>query len=175
MKFASGISLLCGLGCIMLGPAAWAEPLTAGGATGDSTFAAPPVSDSMLEDARGGFDLGNGLVTSFGISRAVYVNGNLVVSTRVNIPDLSHISSEQANALAAALGTVSVIHNGAGNSVDPGAFDHATGALVIQNTLDNQQIQALTTLTASVRDLGQFNGINLGNSLQSALINSRGQ
>jgi len=68
-----------------------------------------------------------------------------------------------------------IVAFGAGNSVDPGAFDHATGALVIQNTLDNQQIQALTTLTASVRDLGQFNGINLGNSLQSALINSRGQ
>jgi|SRR5690348_1235136 len=175
MKFASGISLLCGLGCIILGPAVWAAPLTTGGAVDDSPFAAPPVSDSTLEGARGGFDLGNDLVASFGISRAVYVNGNLVVNTSVNIPDVAHISTDQANALASAVGTTEVIRNGPGNSVDPGAFDHATGALVIQNTLDNQQIQALTTITASVRDLGQFNGINLGNSLQTALINSRGQ
>src|SRR5690242_8768236 len=175
MKFASGIWLLCGLGCIILGPAAWAEPLATDGAGDDSPFGALPVSDSALADTRGGFELGNDLVVSFGISRAVYVNGDLVVNTSVNIPDVAHLSTGQADALAAAVGTADVIRNGPGNSVDPGAFDRATGALVIQNTLDNQQIQALTTISASVRDLGQFNGINLGNSLQTALINSRGQ
>src|SRR5690242_9681646 len=172
MKLASGVAFLCGLGCGILGPGTGlAEPA----AIAESPFASPPASDSELDGIRGGFDLGNDLVASFGISRVVYVNGNLVASTSVEVPDLSHITAGQASALAAVIGKAEVIQNGPANSVDPGAFDRATGALVIQNTLDDQQIQALTTLTMSVRDLGQFNGINLGNSLQSALIQSRGQ
>jgi hypothetical protein len=40
--------------------------------------------------------------------------------------------------------------------------------------LDSQQIQALTTLNTTVRNLGQFASINVADSLQQALIRSRG-
>ena len=135
----------------------------------------PPVSDRQLSETRGGFQLGDGLVASFGISRMVYIDGNLVASTRISIPDLSHVDAAQADALAALVGGVTLIRNGPGNFVDPAAFNHAMGAIVIQNTLNNQQIQAVTTIDATVRNLNQFNSMNLATGLQQALINSRGQ
>src|SRR5215469_11853300 len=58
-----------------------------------------PVSNERLDAVRGGFDLG-GLEVSLGIERAVYVDGNLVTYANVNVPDLAHITSQQAMALA---------------------------------------------------------------------------
>jgi hypothetical protein len=43
---------------------------------------------------------------------------------------------------------------------------------VIQNTLSNQNIQALTTINASVNSLGFFKNMNLGATLNNALMNS---
>jgi hypothetical protein len=62
-----------------------------------------PVEQERLDDMRGGFDVG-GLQVSFGIERAVYINGALVVATSINIPDVSRITTDQATKLAAALG-----------------------------------------------------------------------
>jgi hypothetical protein len=140
----------------------------------DLPFASMPVSDGRLATVRGGFDLGGGLVASFGISRAIYINGNLAASVSVDIPDLARMDDTQAKALATLVNGVTLIHNGPGNFVDPASFNRATGAIVIQNTLDNQQIQALTTLDTTVRNLGQFTSMNVANSLQQGLIHSRG-
>lgn len=134
-----------------------------------------PVSHALLSEMRGGFDLGSGLTASFGISRAVYIDGILVANVHVSIPDVAHIDTAQANALATLVHNVTFIRNGPGNFVDPAAFNRALGAIVIQNTLDNQQIQAVTTLDTTVRNLAQFNAMNLANSLQQAAVLSRGQ
>lgn len=175
------ILMVCALAAIAsLAGAAHAAPPTTGNAepaaaASSSLFDVAPASDSVLAAARGGYDLGNGLLVSFGISRLVYVNGGLAASININIPDLSHMNPEQANALASLLNGITLIRNGPGNFADPAAFNGAVGAIVIQNTLDNQRIQALTTFDAHVKDLGMFNALNLGNTLQSVLINSRGQ
>ena len=132
------------------------------------------VSDQRLEQMRGGFDLGSGIVASLGIDRAVYVNGNLVTNTSVNIPDISHIDSAQATALAAVMNSVNLVQIGPGNSVDPSTLSQARGATIIQNTLNNQQIQALTTLNVSTNSLNLFRAMGLQDSLQSALIGSQG-
>jgi hypothetical protein len=141
----------------------------------DPLFASAPVSNVRLSNFRGGFDLGGGLVASFGISRAIYINGNLVAHVSIDIPDLSHIDSAQANALATLVNGVTLVRNGPGNFVDPASFNSATGAIAIQNSLNNQQIQALTTLDTTVRNLNQFSSLNVANTLQSVLVNSRGQ
>jgi hypothetical protein len=133
-----------------------------------------PVSDQRLEQMRGGFDLGSGIVASLGIDRAVYINGNLVTSTSVNIPDIGHMSSAQATALAGVMNTANLVQNGPGNSVDPSMLSQAHGATIIQNTLNNQQIQALTTLNVSTNSLNLFRAMGLQESLQSALIGSQG-
>ena len=132
------------------------------------------VSDQRLEQMRGGFDLGSGIVASLGIDRAVYVNGSLVTNTSINIPDISHINSAQATALAAVMNSVNLVQIGPGNSVDPSTLSQARGATIIQNTLNNQQIQALTTLNVSTNSLNLFRAMGLQDSLQSALIGSQG-
>ncbi|WIG56246.1 MAG: hypothetical protein OJF61_002034 [Rhodanobacteraceae bacterium] len=167
----------CALAAIasFAGAAHAAPPASAQPAAALALFGVAPASDSELSAACGGYDLGNGLMVSFGISRLVYINGGLAASISVNIPDLSHMDATQANALKSLLNGITLIRNGPGNFTDPAAFNGAIGAIVIQNTLDNQRIQALTTFDARVRNLGMFNALNLGNTLQSALINSRGQ
>lgn len=164
-------------GLALTGMARAAQPANgqATSAAASTPFGVAPVSDAALSTACGGYDLGDGLLVSFGISRLVYVNGGLVAGVSVNLPDLSHLDKAQAGALAALLDGVTVVRNGPGNSVDPVSFNHASGAIVIQNSLDNQRIQAFTTLDVGVKNLKLFNALNLGNTLQSALIHSRGQ
>ncbi|AOK18643.1 hypothetical protein WL40_22550 [Burkholderia ubonensis] len=125
------------------------------------------LSDTRLDAMRGGFDLPGGLQVSFGISRVAFVNGNLVTTTNFNIPDVSQITAQQAQALAAAnLGAL--IQVGPGNAAQPGALPGLTGA-VIQNTLSNQHIQALTTIDTSVNTLSMFKNLNIMSTLNNAL------
>ncbi len=131
------------------------------------------VSNKRLDAIRGGFDTGSGLLASFGIERAVYVNGNLVTSTSLYIPNIGQMSAEQASALAAATSTLSV-QNGPGNTFDPAALTQTTAGTVVQNSLNNQSIQTLTTLNTTVNTLNLFKSLNLQSTLQSALINSLG-
>jgi hypothetical protein len=133
-----------------------------------------PVSADTLDDMRGGFDLGNGLMASFGIDRAVYVNGNLVTSTSFNIPDISHITTAQAAAMNSALGSVSLTQIGPNNTFDPTALGQTTAATVIQNTLNHQNIQSITTVNASVNSLNVFRQANFQNALQQAQLQSLG-
>ena len=128
-----------------------------------------PVPVASLAAIRGGFDLGNGLEASFGIERAVYVDGNLVTYTSVNIPDIAHITTQQAMALASTLGTVNV-QVGPGNTFNPSSMGQTSAATVIQNTLNNQTIRSLTTLNVTVNTLDAFRDEGLLQSLQSAQV-----
>ncbi|HEY8683048.1 MAG TPA: hypothetical protein VIM06_07740 [Rhodanobacter sp.] len=132
------------------------------------------MSDSRLDATRGGFDVGNGLLASFGFERVVYINGNLVSSASVHVPDIARMTPEQASALSAVTGTLNVIQNGPGNTFDPTTLNHVMGATVIQNSLDNQNIQSVTTLDVAVNSLNTFRSLNLQDTLQAALIGSLG-
>lgn len=91
-----------------------------------------PISTQGLATIRGGFDLGDGLEVSFGIQRAVYVDGNLVTYLNVSIPDIAHITAQQATSLAEALGTIDV-QVGSGNTFTPSITTQAGAASVAQN------------------------------------------
>ena len=134
-----------------------------------------PVSEARLDATRGGFDLGAGLVASLGLDRVVFVDGALVASTHIQIPDVAHLTPAQASALSAAITTAAVVQVGPGNSVDPAALGQNAATTVVQNTLDNQRIAAMTTLNVSVNTLSAFRSLNLGQSLQSALANPLGR
>lgn len=86
-----------------------------------------PVSMGRLTTVRGGFDLGEGLNISFGIERAIYVDGNLVTYLNVTIPDVAHITAQQAMSLATALSTVTV-QVGSGNAFDPSSATTASAS-----------------------------------------------
>lgn len=162
------------LGVLVLLIAGWTGAICAQEAdTGTPLTAWPAASDGALDSVRGGFDVGNGLLVSFGFQRQVYVNGSLAASTTLNIPDIGHMTPDQARALAS-LGTVNVIQNGTGNAFDRPVLAQAGGATVIQNSLDNQNLQSLTTIDAAVNGLDNFRSRNLQDSLQAGLIGSLG-
>ncbi|WP_114238301.1 hypothetical protein [Dyella sp. C9] len=141
---------------------------------GDDLAGWTPVSADTLDDMRGGYDVGEGLEVSFGIDRAVYVNGNLVTSTSFNIPDVAHITAAQAAAMEAALNSVTVVQIGPNNSFNPASLSHTQLGTVIQNSLNNQNIQTITTLNTSVNTLDVFRQMNFQQSLQQAELNSLG-
>ncbi|MGU7785186.1 hypothetical protein [Burkholderia sp. PU8-34] len=167
-KIAGIAAIACG-GMASMGAAAMQDGSTA--ATVESvvqTSGAVALTDARLDAMRGGFDLPGGLQVSFGVSRVAFVNGNLVATTNINIPDISQITAQQAQALAAA-NVGALIQVGPGNAAQPGALPALTGA-VIQNTLDNQRIQALTTINTSVNTLSTFKNLNIMSTLNNALI-----
>ena len=125
-----------------------------------------PIDEAVLSELRGGFDSGE-LRVSFAIERATYVNGELVTRISVDIPDLGAITHDQAVALGNALSSVVLIQNGRNNTFDVGSA--VAGATIIQNTLNDQHIVTLTTLSAGVNTLATMQGINVNESLQQAL------
>ena len=129
-----------------------------------------PVDPARLADMRGGLVMPSGLLLSFGIERLVYVNGQLIASATLQIPDLGRMTADQANALAA-INEGRVVQIGEGNRIDPGAGGNAW---VIQNTLDGQDIRALTTLNIGVDTLGTMQELNTYDALHSALVTSPG-
>jgi hypothetical protein len=82
------------------------------------------------------------------------------------------MTAAQAHALAAVDGVLTV-QGGQGNTATL-APSGAAAATVIQNSLDGQHIQSLTTIDASVNRLDQFRSARLGDTLQGALIQSLG-
>ena len=149
--------------------------LACGGAgAGEGSAALGPewvaVSAERLDHMRGGFQLPSGLVLSFGIERLVYVNGTLVAQASVQIPDVSAMTPEQAQDLAE-MKQGMLVQIGGGNTFAPsGEVD----GVVIQNTLDGQDILTLTTLDVGVGTLGMFQHLNANAALQDALNRAPG-
>ncbi|HKE96297.1 MAG TPA: hypothetical protein VKB34_18450 [Povalibacter sp.] len=126
-----------------------------------------PVASESLEDLRGGFETDGGLQVSFGIERATYINGELVARTSATVRDVGTMTVEEAQALDQAANSVVLIQNGPNNTFDVGAV--AAGTTVIQNTLNDQHIVNMTSITADVNSLSTFQAINVQESLQQAL------
>ncbi|CAB3787263.1 hypothetical protein [Pararobbsia alpina] len=134
------------------------------------------LSDARLDEMRGGFDVAPGLHVAFGIERMVFVNGELIATTSFNIPNVAQITPQQAQTLASALGTTTLVQNGPGNSFQPVA-NLASGATsgaatIVQNTLNNQAIKALTTINATVNTLGAYQALNLQSTLDRGIANA---
>lgn len=135
------------------------------------------VSNEKLDRQRGGFDVGAGLSLSFGIIRSISINGIVVAATSFTLPDVTKITPEQAQLASAAISQITVVQNGPGNVVGTGikspAGPLATGT-VIQNSLDNQTIQNLTVVNASVNSLGLFKTLNTQATMREALFGTTG-
>ena len=181
----------------------------------------PVVSNQELAALRGGFELNIGgqlLSLAFSLEQVTYLNGHLLTSTRIEVPDIAaailspqtvtamtyvapaasasgEAAGDSANPSPQIAGVsvpgqdagsyVTLIQNGAGNSValpaEVGqqvnqqvnqalevaqaqilqAYNHVT---VIQNSLDNQVIQNMTTLNVTLSNaaLAQAAALNAG-------------
>ena len=135
-------------------------------ALGGEWVAVPP---EMLDALRGGFVMPSGLLMSFGIERAVYVDGQLVATARFSVPDIARITADQARNLAGVQDTM-LVQVGEGNTFVPNGM----GGIVIQNTLNNLDIRALTTISVGASTLGMFQDLNSNAALQSALHTAPG-
>ena len=165
-----------------------------------SAHAAPPAQDNLwmavgdqtLDSLRGGFRMGDGLMVSFGISRAVYINGALITETTLNVGRMADITPAQATQLSQKLASLSLVQNGPGNTFASGpsstttSSPEARGATVtaiaggsigtlIQNSLNDQQIRYQTIINASSNGLGMVRSMNLNSTLTEAIQRSIGQ
>jgi hypothetical protein len=129
------------------------------------------VSDRTLDGLRGGFDVGGGLLVSFGITRAVYINGDLVAQTTLNFGRLSELTPAQAAQLNQQMTALNLVQTGPGNSVAPGVLSTG-GGTIIQNTLNNQHIVNQTVIDARSNAMGMIKNLNIQNTLNDALTRS---
>ena len=121
-----------------------------------------PVSEAVLDTMRGGFQSdANGPMVSFGIEKSVFVNGRLVASTVLNIPNLVQLANNPTNAFT-------LIQNGAGNAMTNHPSSLPALMTVIQNSLDNQAIQNQTVINATVSALSLARSLALGNAISQA-------
>ena len=134
------------------------------------------ASDRTLATLRGGFDLGTGLMVSFGISRAVYVNGQLITSTTFRVGDLTSLTPQQAVALSQQISAqtqAQVVKNGPGNTMEL-SIASAPLSTFIQNTLNNQNIRNQTTIDVTSNGMGMVKGLNLQGTIDAAIADAIG-
>ena len=125
-----------------------------------------PVSEAVLDGMRGGFQRDpTGPIMSFGIERSVSLNGHLVSSTVLNIPDLTQFASNSSH-------TFTLIQTGGGNALTPHMSSLPTFMTAIQNSLDNQTLQNQTVINATVAALSLARSLALGNALSQATVDA---
>ena len=137
------------------------------------------ISENTLDQVRGGFMTSTGLQVSFGIERAIYINGNLVTTTSLNVSDLGKVAGGQAApgavdaaSMGSAANGVTLVQNGAGNTFASGPISAASLGTIVQNTLNDQKIQSVTSINATVNSLQIVRAQNFQSSLRGALIDS---
>ncbi|MRX10213.1 hypothetical protein GJ697_20475 [Pseudoduganella sp. FT25W] len=110
------------------------------------------VDDSQLEQARGGFDAGNGMLVSLGVERLVSINGTVVANTHFSIPDMTQLSAAEAQMASDTL-----------------------AAVLVQNSLNDQAIRSQTTINTTVANLALLKAVNFESSLRDALNSAVGR
>jgi hypothetical protein len=105
-----------------------------------------PAPDAQMEQARGGFENGSGLLLALGVERMVEVNGVVVARNRVELADVARLA----------------------NSPDAGA---ALAPMLVQNNTNGQLIRSLTTIDLTVNALSTLKSLNLEGNLRQALSN----
>lgn len=131
-----------------------------------------PMEPARLDGMRGGFSLPSGLFVSFGFERLAWVDGQLVASMRIDIPDIANITPEQAAELAR-LRQVQLVQVGPGNVFEPGAGGSGAG-LVLQNSLDGVDIRVSTTIDTTSNALGLLQAINFSDALARTGLGAAG-
>lgn len=128
---------------------------------------------AVLDEVRGGFELaGSGLKFTFGIERAVYINGELIASTVLNLRDLQLASATGIPGnVPGAANALDVIQNGSGNKAPTQLSADVVGT-VIQNTLNNQKIQNVTTINATVNSMQALRTMSMHSAIQQGIVGS---
>jgi hypothetical protein len=136
-----------------------------------------PASDAELAAQRGGFSTPNGILVSFGIAQATYVNGVLDSTnsftvtqggTGANTTPTLQVSSQMGNN---GLRVVQIGPQGS-NTFQPSttSISGLPGSVtVIQNTLNHQVITNSTVINAALANMGLFQNLNLAAALRQQM------
>jgi len=104
---ARRLSLALAVSCLFTVGAA-----QAGGSRWDALRMVP---EDQLDRLRGGFDFGAGVYASFGVTREVLVNGEVVATTRLLISNLSNLFVGRMPTIEVLGNALTLVQNGAGN------------------------------------------------------------
>jgi hypothetical protein len=138
-------------------------------APGASAFdAANAVDSATLDEARGGFLTGDGLMVNLGLERLVSINGNVVERTALQLGDIGKLTRGEASLSAETVGELRLIQNGDVRSL-AGNAQNLLGGTIIQNSLNDQLIKNQTSINATVNTAGMLRALNFGTSLNNAL------
>jgi hypothetical protein len=107
------------------------------------------LSDAQLDTLRGGFIGDDGMKITLGIERLVHVNGELVSSTMLRVPDLSALRARGFELQGPAM---SLVQNGPGNAIDPGVLQTLGPGMLtlVQNSLNGQVIRGTTRIDLTI-------------------------
>jgi hypothetical protein len=131
-----------------------------------------PVASSALDSMRGGFIEPGGLTVSLGIERMVSINGAVVAHTNFQIANVRNITGEEARQAHAALTSAQLVQNGANNFAAADALGN--GGTFVQNSLDGQSINTLTTISSSVNSSSLLKDMHFQAGMRDATIRAIG-
>lgn len=132
-------------------------------------MASASVAPDQLGELRGGFETPGGLRLNFGIERVVMINGVLQSTTSLRVDELGKlVGGKGAGEAIAAGNTLAVIQSGQ-NNVVTSPLPGTTLATVVQNSLNNQKIQSVTTINATINSAEVMRQMRMQQSLQEAL------
>ena len=126
------------------------------------------VDSATLDQARGGFLTGDGLMVNLGLERLVSINGNVVERTELQLGDIGKLARGEATLSTQALGELRLIQNGDVRTM-AGNAQNLLGGTIIQNSLNDQVIRNQTSINATVNTAGMLRALNFGTSLNNAL------
>jgi hypothetical protein len=124
-----------------------------------------PLADAVLAGVRGGASAANGSTLAFGLQQSVTVNGTLVATTSLRV-------AQQGSQLVAESTGPLLVQTGAGNSVINGLSGIGPAASIVQNSLDNQRLQTLTSIDVSTTILRAYRDLHLQATLDAATKNA---
>ena len=131
--------------------------------------AANAVGSAVLDAARGGFLLADGLSVRLGIERMVTINGDVVERSELKLGDIGKLAQGHARVSRETLGELRLIQNGVASAVRGDADTSMLGATIIQNTLNEQLINNRTTINATVNTAGTLRLLHFAEGLNNAL------
>jgi hypothetical protein len=131
------------------------------------------VSAEELDATRGGYKAGTDLMFSFGIEKAVYVNGVLEATNSLNLLSPGGGAAQLSQATS-----FDLVQNGSGipnSGKDFSAFTlpgQGFQGTIIQNNLDHQTITNVTRISVGLNVLGAYRENNLSAIMSHQLIRS---
>lgn len=131
------------------------------------------VTDPELATISGGFVSSEGFEITFGIERAVFVNGVLLANSSFNLPNGGAGQAEIAPGQGLS-NMVTLKQNGDNNYFMSNLNGNSQTGLFtyIQNTLDNAVIKNVTQINASVNSLSMYRDMSLKLLMNQQLVNS---